>query len=137
GQSRPPPPSSRQSSGPPGSRPASRTWRLSGPPRDGLPRKDEPGAKRVSGSSVRISTTTSPVMPCALTTRPTTRSIGPLLVGVHHVDADAAAADACDQRPQRGRGSSAPADHLSEIVGMHVHLIGAAAPAGHHVYPLL
>src|SRR5438552_1376095 len=41
----------------------------------------------MSGSSVRTSTMTSPAMPCALTTRPTTRSMGALLVGVRHVDA--------------------------------------------------
>src|SRR5262249_61383593 len=135
GQSRPPPPSSRQSSGPPGSRPASRTWRLSGPPRDGLPRKDEPGAKRVSGSSVRISTTTSPVMPCALTTRPTTRSIRPLLVGVHHVDTDAAAADTGDQRAHRGRGAATTPDDLAEIDGPHRHLDRPSSTTGHHVDP--
>ena len=58
-----------------------------------------------------------------------------LLVGVHHVDADAPAADAGDQRAQRGRGATATADDLAEVVRMHVHLDGAAAAAGHHVDP--
>src|SRR4051794_11457345 len=89
----------------------------------------------MSGSSVRISTTTSPVTPWALTTRPTTRSMCPLLVGVHHVDADAPTADAGNQSAQRGRGSTTTADDLAEIVGVHVHLDGAAAAAGHHVDP--
>src|SRR5690349_14608373 len=89
----------------------------------------------MSGSSVRISTTTSPVTPCALATRPTTRSIRALLVGVHHVDADAAAPAACDQRAQRGCGATAAADDLAEVVRVHVHLDGATATAGHHVDP--
>ena len=67
-------------------------------------------------------------MPCALTTRPTTRSMDPLLVGVHHVDADAPAADAGDERAQRSRGAAAAADDLAEVFGVHVHLHGAATP---------
>src|SRR2546429_342676 len=82
-----------------------------------------------------MSTTTSPVTPCALTTRPTTRSMRPLLVGVHHVDADAPTTNAGDQRAQRGCGATTPADDLAEVVGVYMHLDGAAAAAGHHVDP--
>src|SRR5215218_9140998 len=80
-------------------------------------------------------TTSSPLTPCALTTRPTTRSMTALLVGVHHVDADAPTADAGDQRAQCGRGASATADDLAEVVGVHVHFDGATATACHHVDP--
>src|SRR4051794_4745409 len=99
-----------------------------------------------------MSTTTSPVTPCALATRPTTSSIclvdslvvplpfgrvgpplawgvppalqpaGKLLVGVHHVDADATAADSGDQRAQCGSGPATPADDFAEVVGVHMHL---------------
>src|SRR6185437_15464683 len=58
-----------------------------------------------------------------------------LLVGVHHVDADAAATNARDQRAQCGRGAATTADDLPEIVGVYVHLDGAAATTGHHVDP--
>src|SRR4029077_20141550 len=87
--------------------------------------------------SVRTSTTTSPPMPCALTTRPTTRSIGfsrrELLVGVHHVDADAAAADARDQGAQSGGRATAAADHLAQVIGVDVDLDRAPTAVGHHV----
>src|SRR5206468_13047088 len=43
--------------------------------------------------------------------------------------------DARDQRAQRGRGATATADDLAEIVGVHMHLDSAAAAAGHHVDP--
>ena len=58
-----------------------------------------------------------------------------LLVSVHHVDADAPAADTGHQGAQRGRGATAAADHLAQIVRMHMHLDGAAAPVGHQVDP--
>src|SRR5690606_33555758 len=83
--------------------------------------------------SVRTSTTSSPRTPCDLATRPTTSSIGRfsrLLVGVDDVDADTPAADARHQGAQRGRGAAATADHLAEVVGVHVHLDGPPAPAG-------
>src|ERR1043165_5767226 len=56
-----------------------------------------------------------------------------LLVGVHHVDADTAPTDACDQGPQRSGGATAPADDLAQVVGMHVHLDRPPAAAGDHV----
>src|SRR5258707_5236144 len=59
--------------------------------------------------------------------------IRPLLVGVHHVDADAPATDAGDQRAQRGSGAATPADDLAEVIGVHVYLDSASAAAGHHV----
>lgn len=73
-----------------------------------LARNLVPGANRSAGSSVRISTTTSPVTPCDFTTRPTTSSMSgaPLLVGVHHVDADTAATDTGYQSAQCGSGAS-------------------------------
>src|SRR5436305_1767243 len=100
-----------------------------------LARNTEPGANRSSGSSVRMSTTTSPVTPCALTTRPTVNSTqtSPLLVGVHHVDTNATATDAGDQCAQRGRGTPAATDHLAEVFGMDMHFNGPATPAGHQI----
>src|SRR5271166_1847116 len=132
--SRSPTADSRTSSRPPCARTDSMVYSRVAPPRAGLPRRIAPGAKRWSGSSVRTSTTTSPVTPCALTTRPTTSSMSRLLsVGVHHIDADPPAADAGDQRPQCGGGAAAAVDDLAEIVGMDVHLDGAAPTVGHHV----
>src|SRR5579875_593421 len=135
-------PANRTSSRLPCARTACTQWSRPRPDsRDPLARSVFPGANRVSGSSVRTSTTTSPVMPCAFTTRPTVKSTkaprgcASLLVGVHHVDADAAAADAGDQGAQRGRGASAPTDHLAQIVRMHVHLDGPTTPTGHQVNP--
>src|SRR4051812_45245468 len=57
----------------------------------------------------------------------------PLLVGVHHVDADPAAADAGHQRAQCGRGAAATTDDLAQVIGVHVDLNSAAASVGHHV----
>src|SRR5258708_4556086 len=76
-------------------------------------------------------------MPCAFTTRPTTNSkaVPGLLVGVHHVDADTAAADAGDQRAQRGRGTSPATDHLAQIVGVDMNFDSPPAPIGHQVHP--
>src|ERR1700730_12795983 len=62
-------------------------------------------------------------------------SSAPLLVGVHHVDADAAATDPGEQRAQRGRGAHAATHLLAEVVGMHMHLHRAPTPTGHHVDP--
>src|SRR5579884_2176837 len=62
-------------------------------------------------------------------------SLGSLLVGVHHVDANAAATDAGDQCPQRGRGAAPVADHLAQIVGVNMHFHSASAPIGHHGDP--
>src|SRR5581483_12169307 len=56
-----------------------------------------------------------------------------LLVGVHHIDSDAATTDSGDQRAQRGRGTPATADHLAEVVGVDVHLDRSAPPAGDQV----
>ncbi|SKS87068.1 Uncharacterised protein [Mycobacteroides abscessus subsp. abscessus] len=56
-----------------------------------------------------------------------------LPVGVHHVDPDTAAAHARDQGTQGGGGTSAPTDHLSEIVGVDVNLYGAATTVRHQV----
>ena len=90
---------------------------------------------------MRISTTTSPLMPCAFTRRPTVNSKGapcacaPLLVGVHHVDADTAAADTGDKRAQRGRGTSAATDHLAQVVGMDAYFDSPPTPTGHKLHP--
>jgi hypothetical protein len=59
----------------------------------------------------------------------------PLLVGVHHIDSDAATTDSGHQRAQRRRGAPATTNHLAEIVGMDVHLDGPATSAGHQVNP--
>src|SRR5882757_8624389 len=56
-----------------------------------------------------------------------------LLVGVHHVDADATATDACDQGAQGSGGATAAADDLAEVLGVNVHLDSASAAVGHHV----
>src|SRR5690349_23184048 len=56
-----------------------------------------------------------------------------LLVGVHHVDADSAPTDACDQGAQRGGRAAAPTDDLTQVIGVHVHLDGPPAAAGDHV----
>src|SRR6202012_1473543 len=62
-------------------------------------------------------------------------SSAPLLVGVHHVDADTAATDAGDQRAQPGRRAAPGSDHLAQIVGVDVHFDGPPAAAVHHVHP--
>src|SRR5947208_6414280 len=82
-----------------------------------------------------MSTTSSPVTPCALTTRPTVNSTptSPLLVGIHHVDAYAATTDAGDQRAQRSGGTATAADHLAKIFRVDVHFDGPAAAARHQV----
>ena len=55
----------------------------------------------------------------------------PLLVGVHHVDTNAATTDAGNEGAQRGRGAPTSTDHLAEVIGVNVHLDGPATPAGH------
>src|SRR6185312_15972845 len=47
----------------------------------------------------------------------------------------AAAADAGDERAQRGRGAAPTANDLAEVVGVHMHLDGSATAARHHVDP--
>src|SRR5699024_3490549 len=56
-------------------------------------------------------------------------------VGVDDVDPQALPTDGAHHGAQRGRGAAAPADDLAQVVGMHVHLQGAPAAAGHHVDP--
>jgi hypothetical protein len=58
-----------------------------------------------------------------------------LLVGVHHVDADAPAADPGDQCAQRSRSAAATSDDLAEIVGVDMDLDRPPAAVGHHVDP--
>jgi hypothetical protein len=58
-----------------------------------------------------------------------------LLVGVHHVDADAAATDAGNQRAQRGRGASAATNDFAQIVGVHMNFDSPPAPTCHEVHP--
>ena len=54
-------------------------------------------------------------------------------VGVDDVDADATTTDTGDQGAQRGRGATATADHLAEVLRVHVYLDGAATPSGDHL----
>src|SRR5206468_2115616 len=56
-------------------------------------------------------------------------------VGVDDVHADAAATDAAHHGAQGGRGAPAPADHLAEIVGVHMHLERAATACGQQLEP--
>jgi hypothetical protein len=62
-------------------------------------------------------------------------SSAPLLVGVHHVDADTAATNTGDQRAQRGRGTSPSTDHLAQIVGMDMYFDSPPTPIGHELHP--
>src|SRR5271167_675665 len=129
-------PASRTNKRPLCSRTDSTVYSPADPPLAGFPLRVEPAANRLSGSSVRTSTTSSPLTPCALTTRPTTRSMTEvLLVGVHHIDPDAPAADAGDECAQRGRGAAAASDDLAEIVGMDMYLDRPPTAVGHHVDP--
>src|ERR1700730_10452975 len=129
-------PASRTNKRPPCSRTDSTVYSPAYPPLARVPRRVEPAANRLSGSSVRTSTTSSPLTPCALTTRPTTRSMTEvLLVGVHHIDADAPSADAGDECAQRGRGAAAASHDLAEIVGMDMYLDRPPAAVGHHIDP--
>src|SRR6201997_1338008 len=129
-------PASRTSRRAPCARLDSTKYSREGPPVGSWAVRVFPAAKRLSGSSVRTSTTSSPLTPCAFSTRPTTSSMRrSLLVGVHHVDADPPTADAGDQRAQRSRGAAAAPYDFAQIVGVDMHFDGPAASIGHHVDP--
>ena len=88
-----------------------------------------PGANRSSGESVCTSTTSSPRRPCARTTMPDQEQRS-LPVGVDDIHPHAPAADAADDRAQRGGRATTAADHLAEVLGVHPDLEGAAAAGG-------
>src|SRR5215207_7293714 len=97
----------------------------------------DPTANRCRGSSVRTSTTSSPLTPCGLTTRPTATFMAPSgwsAVGVHDVDPDAAATDPAHHGPQRGRRATAATDDLAEVVRVHVNLEDATPPRCEQVH---
>src|SRR4051794_2210213 len=98
-----------------------------------------PTRNRSSGESVRTSTASSPRIPCALAMRPTTTSMTvpkqTSAVGVDDVHADASPTDATHDGAQGGRRATTPADHLAEVVGVHVHLERAATARGQQLDP--
>src|SRR3712207_2733547 len=98
-------------------------------PRGASARRLAPTANRRSGSSVRTSTMTSPRRPCGFPIRPTTTSMSSAAtIHVHEVDARTAAPGECrDHGAERRRRTTASADHLAEVVGMHPDLEDGAA----------
>src|SRR4029453_922449 len=107
-----------------------------GPRAAGSGRTAPPGPARRSGSSVRTSTESPPLMPCGRPMRATTTSIrrlpclgGSALVDVEEVHAHAALRpERADDGAQGLRSAAVAADHLAEVVGVHAHLEAAAAP---------
>src|SRR5882757_3421693 len=98
---------------------------VSGPAVIGSVASTDPTTKRLSGSSVVISTRTSPRMPCGRVIRPTTSCIAS--VGVDDVDPDPTAADGTDDLAQRLGRPAASADHRTEVLGVHADLQALAA----------
>ena len=96
----------------------------------------DPTAKRRSGSSVLTPITTSPRIPCGRPIRPTMTRTEPQRASLTSSRSMriAAPGQGADHGTQRPGSTSAAADDLAEVVGMHPHLEDAATaqrPGGH------